>query len=232
MFGISGIELMIILVVVFLIFGPEEMPKIGRTIGQALKMFNEARQEVEDVIKTEIFNPEDAQMLSDPLGLKGMSKEFEDTFKQMADPDHKPVPKGAGMRVSTDDMMQAQKTSAQTSSKTSIGTTEADARENDSSESTPITTSPDDAGDKESTSVESSATTKKQELLVPQVDRDDVASIWGIPVAGGAKDASSDAAIPKTEEVLAEVIVESTEDSTGSEAVATGATPEEASDAC
>lgn len=106
MFGISGIELFIILAVAFLIFGPEEMPRIGRIIGQGLRMFNDARQEVEDVIKTEMLRPEDAVMLSDPLGLKGMQKELESTVKQISDPNYKPASKGAGMRVSTDDQFQ------------------------------------------------------------------------------------------------------------------------------
>ena len=103
MFGISGIEFFIILAVGFLIFGPEELPRIGRVIGQALRMFNDARQEVEQVITTEILTPEDAHLLRDPLGMKGMRRDLEKTMKQLADPDYKPIPKGAGMRVSTDE---------------------------------------------------------------------------------------------------------------------------------
>jgi len=78
------------------------MPRIGRIIGQGLRMFNDARQEVEDVITTEILRPEDAQMLKDPFGMKEMQKDLQKTVNQISDPKYKPVPKGAGMRVSTD----------------------------------------------------------------------------------------------------------------------------------
>ena len=106
MFGISGIELFIILAVALLIFGPDELPRIGRIVGQGLKMFNDARQEVQDVISTEILTPEDAELLKDPLGMKSMKAELESTIKQVSDPKYKPVPKNAGMRVATDDIVE------------------------------------------------------------------------------------------------------------------------------
>ena len=118
MFGISGIELFMILAVALLIFGPDEMPRIGRTIGKGLRMFNDARSEVQNVITTEMMGSEDADLFKDPLGLKGMQQELGDTVKNLADPNFKPVPKGAGVRVASDDarderIAQAQQQAAQ-----------------------------------------------------------------------------------------------------------------------
>ena len=70
MFGIGGFELLLIVVFVLLVFGPDKMPEIGRTIGRGLKMFNEARADVEKVVRTEILPPEDVAMLTRPFDYK------------------------------------------------------------------------------------------------------------------------------------------------------------------
>lgn len=101
MFGISGFELLIIAAVGLIVFGPDELPKIGRAIGKGLRMFNDARQEVETIVKEEILRPEDMDMVRDPLGLKKTKDSLSKTLMDMSDP--KAPPKGAGARVSTDD---------------------------------------------------------------------------------------------------------------------------------
>ena len=51
MFGRIGMgELLIILVVVLLIFGPTKLPALAKSMGQALKEFRKGTQEVEDSI--------------------------------------------------------------------------------------------------------------------------------------------------------------------------------------
>ncbi|MCL2024374.1 MAG: twin-arginine translocase TatA/TatE family subunit [Coriobacteriia bacterium] len=103
MFGISGIELVIILVVAVLIFGPDELPKLGRIVGQGLRMFNDARSEVESVVRTEMLSTDEMEMLKDPLGMKKIKEEMTTSVKNLADPSYRPPPKGAGARVATDD---------------------------------------------------------------------------------------------------------------------------------
>lgn len=61
MFGIGGFELLILAVFVLMIFGPEKLPEIGRTFGRAMRMFNDARSDVERVVRTEILRPEDME---------------------------------------------------------------------------------------------------------------------------------------------------------------------------
>ncbi len=55
--GISGTELVIILVFGFLIFGPDRLPAMGRTIGRALRQFKQAQDQMNKMVKTEIYDP-------------------------------------------------------------------------------------------------------------------------------------------------------------------------------
>lgn len=56
MFGIGGFELFIILLFGFLVFGPDKLPEIARTLGAALRKFQQAQQEMEAVIKDEVLD--------------------------------------------------------------------------------------------------------------------------------------------------------------------------------
>lgn len=55
--GIGGTELVIILVFGFLIFGPDRLPAMGRTIGRALRQFQQAQDQMNKMVKTEIYDP-------------------------------------------------------------------------------------------------------------------------------------------------------------------------------
>lgn len=59
MFGIGGFELFIILIFGFLIFGPEKLPEIAKTVGKGIARFRAAQQEVNETIGSEkIFDPD------------------------------------------------------------------------------------------------------------------------------------------------------------------------------
>lgn len=53
MFGIGGTELIIILIFVFLVVGPEKLPEVATTIGKAIRKFQDAQSQVSKVIKDE-----------------------------------------------------------------------------------------------------------------------------------------------------------------------------------
>ena len=69
MFGIGGFELFIILVFAFLIFGPDKLPEVAKTVGKAIARFRSAQEEMNSVIKsTDIFDPNDPeQPFKDPV---------------------------------------------------------------------------------------------------------------------------------------------------------------------
>ena len=58
MFGIGGIELLLIAIFGFLIIGPEKLPQMAKTLGKALSKFKGAQVQMQKVIKEEIYNPE------------------------------------------------------------------------------------------------------------------------------------------------------------------------------
>jgi TatA/E family protein of Tat protein translocase len=56
-FGISGLELLIIVLFVLLIFGPDKIPELSRTLGKAMRMFKRAQEDMEKVIRAEVYSP-------------------------------------------------------------------------------------------------------------------------------------------------------------------------------
>jgi TatA/E family protein of Tat protein translocase len=53
-FGIGGTEFFIIAVFVLLIFGPDKLPQMGRTIGKWTKEFRRAQESMQAQIKAEM----------------------------------------------------------------------------------------------------------------------------------------------------------------------------------
>jgi len=52
-FGIGLPEMALILVLALLVFGPKKLPEIGRSLGKAIKGFQDASREFEDEFKRE-----------------------------------------------------------------------------------------------------------------------------------------------------------------------------------
>lgn len=48
MFGFGGQELGIIFLIILLVFGPSQIPKMARGLGQAMREFRKAQREVTD----------------------------------------------------------------------------------------------------------------------------------------------------------------------------------------
>ena len=61
MFGIGGFELFLILLFGFLIFGPDKLPAMAKTIGKAIAKFRNAQEEMSGVLKGEMVFDEDAE---------------------------------------------------------------------------------------------------------------------------------------------------------------------------
>lgn len=51
MFGLGGSELLIVFVVILLVFGPSQIPKMAKGLGQAMREFRKAQNEISDEIR-------------------------------------------------------------------------------------------------------------------------------------------------------------------------------------
>ena len=58
MFGIQGWKLIIILIAGLVLIGPERVPEIARTLGKAMRMFNAAKDDMEKLIRADMFSAE------------------------------------------------------------------------------------------------------------------------------------------------------------------------------
>lgn len=57
MFGIGETEFVIIVIFAFLLFGPDKLPGMGRTLGRVLRQFREASEGFTEVVQTNIVDP-------------------------------------------------------------------------------------------------------------------------------------------------------------------------------
>jgi Sec-independent protein translocase protein TatA len=57
-FGITGFKLLIIVIAGLILIGPDKLPEIARTLGKFVRMFNEAKDDMERMIKADMFSAE------------------------------------------------------------------------------------------------------------------------------------------------------------------------------
>ncbi|MDO9556460.1 MAG: twin-arginine translocase TatA/TatE family subunit [Coriobacteriia bacterium] len=59
MFGIGGTELVIVAVVALLLFGPDKLPQIARTVGRFMRDFKRYQDMMESTIRAEMYASQD-----------------------------------------------------------------------------------------------------------------------------------------------------------------------------
>ena len=77
MFGLGETERALILIFAFMIFGPDKLPGMGKTLGRALRQFRNAQEGFTQVVQTEIVDPA-AEAMGDKKPNRKRSEEFEE----------------------------------------------------------------------------------------------------------------------------------------------------------
>ena len=57
MFGLGGGELLVILLFAFLIFGPDKLPEVGKSVGKAVRKLRSLTDEVSDAVEENVYKP-------------------------------------------------------------------------------------------------------------------------------------------------------------------------------
>ena len=84
MFGIGEAELVIIVTFAFLLFGPDKLPGMGRTIGRVLRQFRDAQEGFTKVVQSEVLDP-----LNEAMGDAGAQNGTKRTAALEEDADRK-----------------------------------------------------------------------------------------------------------------------------------------------
>lgn len=72
MFGIGGFELFLILLFGFLIFGPDKLPEIAKTVGKAIAKFRGAQESMTEQLKDVTLLDKDSEnLIKNPLDVLG-----------------------------------------------------------------------------------------------------------------------------------------------------------------
>ena len=59
MFNVGPAEIIVILLIALVVFGPKRLPEIGKTIGKGLREFRQATQDVKDELSFNLTDDED-----------------------------------------------------------------------------------------------------------------------------------------------------------------------------
>ncbi len=88
MFGLGAGEILIILVIAFLLFGPKELPEIGRQVGKAVKGFKETTEDLRKTVEPEL-NLIQQEVKMAQQDIESSIKEAEDEITRASDPDER-----------------------------------------------------------------------------------------------------------------------------------------------
>jgi len=83
MFGLGVTEILVILIVAFLLFGPSQLPEVGRQVGKAVKVLKDVTEDVKKTVEPEL-NLMQAEVKAVEQDLESSMKEAEEAIKKQA----------------------------------------------------------------------------------------------------------------------------------------------------
>src|SRR3990172_1510647 len=84
MFGLGAPELVVILIIAVLIFGPKRLPELGQSVGKAIREFKKSTDELKnDVANSTGLDEKSRQELKDALNLEDVRKDIEGVGKDL-----------------------------------------------------------------------------------------------------------------------------------------------------
>ncbi|MEK6977882.1 MAG: twin-arginine translocase TatA/TatE family subunit [Candidatus Hydrothermarchaeota archaeon] len=87
-FGVGSEELLIILVVIVILFGPKKLPELARNLGKAMAEFNRAKDELIRGVESEPGAkplPEGVKEIAKNLGIDAAGKGEEELLREIAE---------------------------------------------------------------------------------------------------------------------------------------------------
>lgn len=95
MFGLGASEILIILIIAFLLFGPKQLPEVGRQVGKAIKGFKETADDLRKSVEPELnLIQQEVKMVEQDLQASMKEAEEEITAaSRSAEEDNEPASK-------------------------------------------------------------------------------------------------------------------------------------------
>jgi TatA/E family protein of Tat protein translocase len=86
-FGVGSEELLIILIVIVILFGPKKLPELARNLGRAMVEFNRAKEELIREVERPEGRPQLAEVreIARNLGIDTAGKGEEEILKEIAE---------------------------------------------------------------------------------------------------------------------------------------------------
>lgn len=86
MFGLGPTELIIILVIALIIFGPRRLPEMGSAIGKSIREFKKSTRELKDEIDVTDDLKDIKTDIQSATGIDDLKKDIEDAVKIDSEP--------------------------------------------------------------------------------------------------------------------------------------------------